>query len=120
MTGLRGTSRIDEDDPILRLKMRTMGVAVDNGVNSGGGRIEVESANVMKDKKVDLFDGDEICGRQFVRPVTPVHISPHRTDRRHILQNHENVRSIDVAGVNDHIDPLQRFDSMRIEISVGI
>jgi len=120
MTGLRRTSGIDEDDPVLRLNVRMMGMAVNNGVNSGGGRIEVESVNVMQGEQFDLVDGEEICRWQFIRPTTLVHITPHRYDRRHSFQNLENVRCIDIAGVDNHIDALQRFDCMRIEIAVGI
>jgi len=79
-------------------------MAVDNGVNTGGGRIEVETINVMQSKQHGFVDTNEICHRQFICPGTPVHVSSHRCDRGHFFQHVEDFRRIDVAGMDNQID----------------
>ena len=81
-------------------------MAADDGVETGGGWVEVRSARSCR-TGVDqpAVDLDQFRFRQKRRPFALVDIAAHRDDRRDAPQRFQDSRVADIAGMDDGSQP---------------
>ncbi len=94
---------IDVEDAVFFVLSRLVGMAEEDDVNSGGGRLEVEIADVVDEVERGGGGFDDFCLPQFCRPGRGVYIPANRHDRREFSQFIENFGFADVACMKNQL-----------------
>lgn len=97
-----------------------MGMTEDDGLKTGGGRIEIEAVEI-----VEKIDGaspgfDDIGFRKLQGPGAEIDISPYRPHRGDAPQFIKDRRIAHVPCVENEVAPLQRLEGLRADQTMRI
>ena len=115
-----GAARIDEKNLALLLDNGLVRVAGDDRGDAGGGGIEVELGEVVKDVNRVGADLDDVGGGEARSPRAPVVVAAYRAHGCKASQRLEHGGVADVATVNDEVRMPQGVQGFRPRQTVGI
>jgi hypothetical protein len=115
-----GAAGVDVPDSGAKLLRRCVAVAADDSPNAGGRGIEVELIDVVEHVEDGVLDFDDLGFWQALCPGVFVGIAADCGDRGDGCERFENVRSADVAGVDDAVGVAESFERLGSEETVGV
>lgn len=95
-------------------------MTVENSAKTGRHRIQVKRIKVMDHIEEGFPNLDNLSFSQFSGPFAPVHVPSDGNDRSDLPERVKDRRSPDVPGMDKQLDTLDRFDSFRPHMTVGI
>jgi hypothetical protein len=113
-----GAAGIDVPHSVARLLRRCVAVAADYGSEAGGRRVEVKLIDVVEHVEDGVLDFDDLGFWQALCPG--VFVDADCSDRGDGCERFENVRSADVAGVDDAVGVAESFKRLGSEETVGV
>lgn len=96
-----GAAGIEIEHAIFRLLLGNVGVAVDDGVDSRGFRLQIESFKNVQNVDGDPLKFEELSFWNISRPRLSIYVASDRGDWGDFAQSIENNRIADVPGVDD-------------------
>lgn len=115
-----GAAGVEVQDTVARLLLRSVSVAGDHDVESGGLGLQIEALEIVQHVNGNAAQLHRFCLGQRQRPRVPVHVAANRRDRCNRGQSLKDFRVSNVASVNDSSRPLQRLERFGPEPAVGI
>jgi hypothetical protein len=86
-----------------------MGMAADNGVKSGCGRVQVKLVGVVEHIQAEFTDLHHFGIFKVLGPLPPVHVSSNRHQWSQSSQDFEDLRATHIACMNDEFNALESF-----------
>jgi len=90
-----------------------MAVSVDDRLESGSLRFEIELRKIVQHVNGDATEFDHLGSRQLARPCPLVHVSANRSHGSNRCKLVENFRIAHIAGMDDVPRPAQSFEGLR-------
>lgn len=100
-----GTSRVEVQHAVLPSYAAAMGVAGDNGFESGRHRIQVELLHVVEHIEMQSSDLNDLMIWQCLRPCTLVAVPANRNDLGDVPELVQNLMISDITRVDNEPGP---------------
>ena len=113
-------ARIEIQHAVPRLLLRNVTVARDDHAECCSLRLQIKLRQIVEHVDTEAADLDHLGLMQPARPRAFVDVPANRCDGRNLRQFVENLRSTDIAGVNDVLRNAQRLERLRTKQPVGI
>ena len=114
------TAGINEEYAVFIIDYRAVRMARDDNAESGGFGIEVEVTDIVHDVDRNPADFNLLGRLNRISPHSEIIVAAHGDNRRDPAQLIQNLRTANIAGVQDLIDTGKRAHCLRPHEVVGV